>query len=250
METPEFAFERDASNVANAIHQFGLHYPVVQDNNMGTWDAYANESWPADFLIDAQGQVRYATVGEGDYSQTETAIRALLAEAGDSVGGKSPPTGVIVPSAVTTPETYLGTAPGRREGRSLPRISGGATTGPSPPGAWRSTTSPSAARGDIAARRPRNVAEAGIDLEFDAKNVYLVLSSPGERPLPVTVLLDGRPIPLRDAGADVHGGVVTVRGQRLYALVSLPQARQQHRLSLRFAPGVTGNDVHVRVEAK
>ena len=54
VETPEFAFEHDAANVANAISQFGLRYPVVQDNNMGTWNAYGNQYWPADYLIDAQ----------------------------------------------------------------------------------------------------------------------------------------------------------------------------------------------------
>ncbi len=53
VETPEFAFEHDAGNVANAIDQFGIRYPVVQDNNMGTWNAYGNEYWPADYLIDA-----------------------------------------------------------------------------------------------------------------------------------------------------------------------------------------------------
>ena len=69
--------------------------------------------------------------------------------------------------------------------------------------------------------------------------MYLVLSSPGERPLPVTVLLDGHPISAADSGADVHGGVATVRRQRLYWLVSLPND-QRHQLSLRFADGVTG----------
>src|SRR5271154_2822057 len=67
VETPEFEFEKNASNVSNAIGQFGLRYPVVQDNNMGTWNAYGNEYLPADYLIDAKGQVRYATFGEGDY---------------------------------------------------------------------------------------------------------------------------------------------------------------------------------------
>ena len=69
--------------------------------------------------------------------------------------------------------------------------------------------------------------------------MYLVLSSPGERPLPVQVLLDGHPISAADAGADVHGGVATVRRQRLYSLVSL-RGDQRHHLSLRFADGVTG----------
>ena len=126
VETPEFAFEHDAGNVANAIDQFGLHYPVVQDNDMGTWNAYGNESWPADYLIDAHGQVRYATIGEGDYDKTETAIRALLAEAGSQVGGRSRPRDVVVPCRQATPETYLGTRPRRRLDRR--RRSRGCTT--------------------------------------------------------------------------------------------------------------------------
>ncbi len=237
VETPEFAFEHDASNVANAIHQFGLHYPVVQDNNMGTWNAYANESWPADFLIDAQGQVRYTTVGEGDYSQTETAIRALLAEAGYDVGGKSHPTGVIVPSAVATPETYLGAA--RAEGWIHPPTSGLHDYGPSPSSSLALNEFAYSGSWNISSQPAEAVSGAGVDVEFEAKHVYLVLSSAGERPRGVQVLLDGRPIPARDAGADAHGGVVTVRGQRLYTLVSLP-GDERHRLSLRFAPGVTG----------
>jgi hypothetical protein len=80
---------------------------------------------------------------------------------------------------------------------------------------------------------------ATIDAEFRARRVYLVLGSAGETPRPVEVLLDGRPIPAADAGADVHGGRLIVRGERLYGLVSLPGV-QSHRLSLRFAPGVTG----------
>jgi cytochrome c biogenesis protein CcdA/thiol-disulfide isomerase/thioredoxin len=237
VETPEFAFEHDASNVAGAIEQFGIRYPVVQDNNMGTWNAYGNEYWPADYLIDAHGQVRYTSFGEGDYGETETAIRALLAEAGAQVGGMSHPTDVIVPSEEATPETYLGTA--RAEGWVNGPHAGLHDYGPGPhpnldvsdfayTGAW-----------NIAAQPAEAVANAGIELNFEAKNVYLVLSSPGERPLPVQVMLDGHPIPAADAGADVHNGVVTVRRQRLYTLVSLP-GDQQHLLALRFAPGVTG----------
>jgi hypothetical protein len=90
----------------------------------------------------------------------------------------------------------------------------------------------------IAEQPAEALAGAAIDVEFQAKHVYLVLSSPGERPLPVQVLLDGRPIPASEAGADVHGGVVTVRRQRLYTLVSLPQD-ERHHLGLRFASGVS-----------
>jgi cytochrome c biogenesis protein CcdA/thiol-disulfide isomerase/thioredoxin len=237
VETPEFAFERDAANVANAIQQFGLRYPVVQDNDMGTWNAYANEYWPADYLIDAHGNVRYAAAGEGDYGTTETAIRALLAEAGASVGGRGHPTGVVVPSQETTPETYLGTA--RAQGWVDPPKAGthdyGSGAASALPlndflysGTWSISEQPAVAGPG-----------AAIDVEFQAKHAYLVLSSPGEQPRSVHVLLDGKPISGADAGADVHGGLVTVRRQRLYTLVSLPRVGR-HRLTLRFAPGVTG----------
>jgi cytochrome c biogenesis protein CcdA/thiol-disulfide isomerase/thioredoxin len=236
VETPEFAFEHDASNVANAIGQFGLRYPVVQDNNMGTWNAYGNEDWPADYLIDAHGQVRYMADGEGDYAQTETAIRALLAEAGYAVAGKSHPTGVVVPSQQATPETYLGTE--RAEGWVNPPKPGLHDYGP-PPASLPLNAFAFSGPWSIQGQPASALSGAGIDLHFLAKHVYLVLSSAGEHPRAVQVLLDGRPISSRDAGADVHGGVVTVRGQRLYTLVSLPR-EAQHQLSLRFQPGVTG----------
>ena len=79
----------------------------------------------------------------------------------------------------------------------------------------------------------------GIDAEFQAKDAYLVLSSAGEQPRTLRVLLDGRPIPAADAGGDVHAGSVTVTRQRLYTLVSL-RGDQRHRLGLRFAPGIAG----------
>jgi cytochrome c biogenesis protein CcdA/thiol-disulfide isomerase/thioredoxin len=240
VHTPEFAFEHEAGNVRDAIGQFGLRYPVVQDNEMGTWNAYGNEYWPADYLIDAQGQVRYTAFGEGDYGKTETAIRALLAEAGAQVGGKGHPTGVVTPSAVATPETYLGTE--RAQGWINGPKGGQHDYGPPPSGQlalndfaysgiWNIGGQPATA---VASSRP-----SGLDLEFEAKNVYLVLSSPGERPLPVQVLLNGRPIAAADAGADVHDGTTIVRRQRLYSLVSL-SGDKRGRLSLRFAPGVSG----------
>jgi cytochrome c biogenesis protein CcdA/thiol-disulfide isomerase/thioredoxin len=236
VETPEFSFEKDASNVRDAIGQFGLRYPVVQDNQMGTWNAYGNEYWPADYLIDAHGQVRYAAFGEGDYRQTETAIRALLAEKGAHVGGRGHPSDVVVPSRQATPETYVGTARAEgwlREPKAGLHDYGGPVTGDPTlnqfilSGRWQIAEQPATA-----------IAAAGIDVEFEARHVYLVLSSPRERPLPVQVLLNGRPISASDAGADVHGGIVTVRRQRLYSLVSLAHLARGH-LALRFAPGVS-----------
>jgi cytochrome c biogenesis protein CcdA/thiol-disulfide isomerase/thioredoxin len=237
VETPEFAFEHDASNVSNAIKQFGLKYPVVQDNKMGTWNAYGNEYWPADYLIDAKGQVRYAAFGEGDYDKTETAIRALLAEKGSQIGGKSHPADVVVPSEQATPETYLGTA--RADGWIDEPRNGTHDYGVAPTGSLSLNDFAFSGTWNIASQPATAVSSAGVDVEFEAKNVYLVLSSAGGTPRPVQVLLDGKPISARAAGTDVYGGVVTVRGQRLYTLVSLPRD-ERHRLSLRFAPGVSG----------
>jgi cytochrome c biogenesis protein CcdA/thiol-disulfide isomerase/thioredoxin len=237
VETPEFAFEKEASNVRDAIDQFGLRYPVAQDNEMGTWNAYGNQYWPADYLIDAKGDVRYATAGEGDYQQTETAIRALLAEAGASVGGRSHPTDVVTPSEVATPETYLGTA--RAQGWRVPPKTGVHSYGVGAPARLGLNELAYSGTWDIAEQPATAVSGAGIDLQFEAKNVYLVLSSTGASPRQVQVLLDGRPISARDSGADVRDGAVTVTGQRLYSLVSLT-SDQEHRLSLRFAPGVSG----------
>jgi cytochrome c biogenesis protein CcdA/thiol-disulfide isomerase/thioredoxin len=237
VETPEFAFERDAANVANSIKQFGLRYPVVQDNEMGTWNAYGNEYWPADYLIDARGQVRYAAFGEGDYDKTETAIRALLAEKGSQVGGRSRPSDVVVPSQQATPETYLGTE--RGQGWIDPPKTGTHSYGSPLTGRLSLNDFAFSGTWRIAGQPATAVENAGIDVDFQAKNVYLVLSSAAETPRPVQVLLDGRPISAADAGADVHGAVVTVRGQRLYTLVSL-RKDERHHLGLRFAPGVTG----------
>jgi cytochrome c biogenesis protein CcdA/thiol-disulfide isomerase/thioredoxin len=236
VHTPEFSFERDSGNVANAISQFGLRYPVVQDNEMGTWNAYGNQYWPADYLIDRSGNVRYTSFGEGDYQRVESVIRALLAEAGRKPGATSKPTGVITPSQQTTPETYLGTA--RAEGWIDPPLPGPHLYPPAPAklalgqfaysGRWKISEQPATA-----------ISDAGIDVEFQAKHVYLVMSSANSRPRALTVLLDNRPVSRRLAGQDVHGASVTVTRQRLYTLISLPRA-ERHRLSLRLAPGVSG----------
>jgi cytochrome c biogenesis protein CcdA/thiol-disulfide isomerase/thioredoxin len=237
VETPEFAFEHDASNVASAISSFGIRYPVVQDNEYGTWDAYHNESWPADYIIDAHGQVRDLAVGEGDYSTTESVIRALLAESGAQVGGKSHPTDVVLPSEEATPETYLGT--NRAQGWINGPKSGTHDYGSPPTGTLSLNDFAYSGTWKIAGQPAEAVSEAGLNLEFEAKHVYLVLSSTGNVPRTVQVLLDGRPISAADAGSDVHNGLVTVKGERLYTLVSLHHD-EQHHLSLRFAPGVTG----------
>ncbi len=239
VEAPEFQFEKLAGNVKDAIEQFGLRYPIVQDNNMGTWNAYGNEYWPADYLIDAKGQVRYATFGEGEYEKTETAIRALLAEAGYQVGAKSRPTGVIRPSDEATPESYTGTA--RAQGFVKGPYTGTHDYGPPPTSELPLNDLAYSGTWNVGAQPAEAVSEAGINLHFEAKNVYLVLSSQDERPMQVRVMLDGHPIPAADSGADVHDGIVTVRRQRLYWLVALPDD-ESHELALRLQDGLVAYD--------
>jgi cytochrome c biogenesis protein CcdA/thiol-disulfide isomerase/thioredoxin len=237
VHTPEFAFEHDAGNVGRAIRRLGIRYPVVQDNDNGTWDAYANLYWPADYLIDARGEVRYASIGEGDYDKTENAIRLLLAEAGHRrLGADAHPEGVVVPSKRTTPETYLGTA--RAQGWLVPPARGEHSY-PRAAGKLPVNHFAFGGRWDIGAQAATARRSATIDAGVQAKNVYLVLSPPRSGRGTVQVLVDGRPAGPGVAGADVHGGRVTVTTQRLYTLVSLPR-NERHALTLRLSPGVSG----------
>src|SRR5919109_1787523 len=109
VHSPEFPFEKNAENVGAAIRQNHLTYPVVQDNDLATWDAWGNQFWPAHYLVDANGNVRAAQFGEGGYDETERAIRTLLEEAGHrDIGPGARASGQGPPTAEITPETYLG----------------------------------------------------------------------------------------------------------------------------------------------
>ena len=80
VHTPEFGYEADLANVEAALARFGVTWPVAIDNDKTTWRAYANRFWPAMYLIDKAGNLRYLKIGEGQYEQTEAVIQALLAE--------------------------------------------------------------------------------------------------------------------------------------------------------------------------
>ncbi|TAK92439.1 MAG: thioredoxin family protein [Burkholderiaceae bacterium] len=80
VHTPEFPVEKETANVQKAIARFGIHYPVAQDNNYATWNAYQNQYWPARYLIDREGTIARTHIGEGDYEGMEAAIRELLAK--------------------------------------------------------------------------------------------------------------------------------------------------------------------------
>jgi thiol-disulfide isomerase/thioredoxin len=237
VHTPEFTFEREAANVERAVAQNRLRYPVAQDNDYATWSAWGNQYWPAKYLIDGRGRVRYAHFGEGAYEETEAAIRALLAESGAERLGDPARARVETAAAdLATPETYLGY---ERAARFLP--------GPLRPGVGRYPGVDElppihfalSGTWDVSREAARAVRGAELDARVTARRVFLVLSSRDGRPRDVQVLLDGRPIAAPDAGADVHGGRLTVREERLYRLVSLDGV-EDRRLTLRFPPGVTG----------
>lgn len=80
VQTPEFNDEKNIDNVKTAVNNFQIKYPVILDNNYANWNAYGNNYWPRDYLIDNQGYIRYSHIGEGDYDQTEQIIQSLLAE--------------------------------------------------------------------------------------------------------------------------------------------------------------------------
>jgi hypothetical protein len=109
VHTPEFAFEHVVSNVRAQAAALGVRYPVAIDDNYATWNAYDNEYWPADYLIDAQGDIRYVNFGEGDYSNTEQLIRQLLQAAHPSVALPAPSdVPDKTPTGEMSPETYVG----------------------------------------------------------------------------------------------------------------------------------------------
>ena len=228
----------------------GSRYPVVQDNELGTWTAFGNQYWPAKYLIDADGRgpLRPLRRGRlrGDRARDPLPARrgrarATSARAAAGRGRDAPI------RTLRTPETYLGAA--RAQGWvERPRSRDAATTAAPSGLAWtepvrlrRRLGRSAASRRPRARRRRRSLALPGAPR----------LPGPGlaaGQPREVRVLLDGKPIPDRRAGEDVHGGVATDRRQRLYRLVDLPRAGR-HLLTLRFEPGDRGLRVHVRLAA-
>jgi cytochrome c biogenesis protein CcdA/thiol-disulfide isomerase/thioredoxin len=224
VETPEFTFEKEAGNVRQAIKSDGLTYPVVQDNRYGTWDAYQNEYWPADYFIDSTGEIRHTQFGEGDYTRDEQVVRELLRAA----GAKHLP-GLMTAKAQTaskqlgTPETYLDPSHASADQedfveplqRGVYSYSAPKTLGLDQ---WALGGSWSVGSQSITPSGVSATVSGGVQ----ARDVYLVMTSTGNKPRRGRVLLDGKPIPAADRGADVGpGGYFTVTSERLYRLVKL-----------------------------
>ncbi len=217
VHTPEFAFEHDLGNVRSAVKRLDVTWPVALDNDYGTWTAWGNQYWPADYIVDATGHVRGGHFGEGDYARTEHELRELLHISGPRthvVGG--------VPTGLVTPETYLGPERldrARYEGSSL--VTGrahrfvAATSLPQNAITYGGTWT---LRGQTATAG----AGAELKLHFHAKNVYIVLGGKGS----LTSMLPGMPS-MR----------LAVTADKLYTLVS-GAATKDETIDLRLSPGV------------
>ena len=217
VHSPEFAFERVESNVRENAGSLGVRYPIALDNDFGTWSAWHNRYWPAKYLIDRAGHIRYYHFGEGEYAQTEAAIRTLL---GDGLPPASNAKEAESDGLLITPETYLGF-------QRLARYGGEAVV----PGVERRYELPQklyasefAFGGTWRVEDERAVAghDARLRLAYRARDVFLVLTGTGE----VEVLVDGKP-----------ERRVKVRGDRLYTLVERERGGN-HVLELRFEPGL------------
>jgi cytochrome c biogenesis protein CcdA/thiol-disulfide isomerase/thioredoxin len=225
VHTPEFDFEHVASNVQSAISRLGVTYPVAMDNDYGTWNAWGNNSWPAEYLIDAQGNVRYGSVGESDYGVTEAAIRALLTSDGAQL-----PAVTSVPDATPqqemSPESYLGYS-------RLARYAGTPAVVHDRPATYTPASHLGAnqlsysGQWTVGAENIKAGQNARLEMNVSAADVYLVLSGTGT----VTGTLGGKPLPVQHVS-----GVPT-----LYTIAS-GQMTRSGRLALSVSPGVSAYD--------
>jgi cytochrome c biogenesis protein CcdA/thiol-disulfide isomerase/thioredoxin len=217
VHTPEFAFEHVTSNVRGAVKRLGVRYPVVQDNDFNIWNAYSNQYWPAEYLIDRSGHVRHAHFGEGEYDQSEKLIRNLLGVDRGSMTEVRDET----PTGALTPESYVGYA-------RADRFIGDKVQADRPATYHLPATLPLhdlAFGGSWMVLKERAVAGPGAALRvhFQASKAYLVLGGHGT----VEVLVNGK-----------RQRKVRVDGDRLYTLVHAPH-QLDALLELRFTRGIS-----------
>lgn len=225
IHTPEFAFERSKENVEDAIKMYNIRYPVLQDNEYENWNAYENRYWPAKYLIDASGRIRYTHFGEGAYEETERKIQELLLENGagqlDSLKIDQKDTFLF---QRRTPEIYLGSR--RTEGRVV-------STNNMPldsyvlDGKWT-----------ISDEYARSSPTSSLTLHFQGKEVNLVMSplKKGDR---AKVYLNDEVVQSGDSGSDVVDGIITLDTERLYHIIRLKEHSRSSILRIEFIDGAT-----------
>ena len=245
VHAPEFAFEREPANVAKAIKDLEIRYPVALDNQYKLWSALKNNYWPAHYFIDARGRIRYFHHGEGEYDVSERVIRQLLAEAGhapkDMAMAKAKASGAQAAAAfgdVKSGETYIGYArsanfasPGGLAHDQLKTYG----TAPLKLNDW-------ALEGQWLDKRQSALSfapGAKIGFRFHARDLHLVLGPGGGKPVRFRVSIDGQP-PRGDAGVDAAAdGSGTVTEQRLYQLIRQKGPVRDRSFEIEFLdPGV------------
>lgn len=241
LHAPEFAFEKKKENVEKAVKEANIKYPVGLDNELGTWNAFNNQFWPAKYLIDKDGKIRYTHFGEGDYDITEQNIRALLSENGQKFDSGMKTEEVVntgKTSPLQTPETYLGwsratTFANRTDtkynevGRyEYKNISSNEWT---IDGNWQ-----------INSENIISQTNAKLKFNFQSKEVYLVMGSTTPQSLKIT--LNGKSVDSNNfAGRDANDGTIEVQEYRLYRLIDLSVFNSNQILELEVPPGVNLN---------
>lgn len=213
VHSPEFEFEKRPENVNTAIRQFKIGYPVAMDNRMATWKSYANQYWPAHYLIDKDGMVVYTHFGEGNYPTLENNIRLLLG----LDQAKSDPKNLQTVIQKQTPETYLGSdRSSRNSNESLKTLTYPAHL---PPDSWALQGNWKITKQFVQSQK----ADDAIRLNFKAKKVFAVMMTEKGTPVDVDIFIDGKRA-ITNNGSDVSNGIVTVKNAKLYELVNLEKA--------------------------
>jgi len=248
VHTPEFAFERDAGNVAKAAARLGVTYPVAIDSDFRIWNAFGNQAWPAIYVFGADGRLQRQVLGEGEYDETERTIRQLLDEAhkgapGGVVQAAIEATGTQVAadlSDLRSPETYVGYDKGGNFASADPVV-------PDAPQQYRPLNDiplngwALSGRWQIGGEYISLAGTSGsIFYHFHARDLHLVLA-PGANGKPVRfrVTIDGKP-PGANHGTDTDAqGFGTVRASRLYQLVRQAGPVTDRNFAVEFLdPGV------------
>lgn len=236
VHTPEFAFEKELPNVQKAVKDLNIQYPVVQDNDYKTWQAYDNHYWPAKYIVDRQGNVRFVHFGEGEYAETEKVIQELLFE------NTQKPNDVVVKdmtedvdfTKIATPETYLGYERGELNGNTE-------TIKVDQPQLFTEPTKIETNRfyfvGSWTVGKEfvtLNKAGGKLMMNYQANKINLVAESPAQ-PVVAKVLLDGQPIPKEKMGKDVRpDGTMMIDKATLYNLVDTDTSYEKHTVTLEF----------------
>ena len=234
VHAPEFEFEKKKENVQKAMNDFGLTYPVVQDNDLKIWTAYNNQFWPAHYLINKDGQIVYQHFGEGNYVETENAIRQLLKQ--KPLDQKE----VQTPDMRLTPETYLGWSRAQAyvndNHLQTDQTAQYSFTGDVSQDAVGLKGSWEVDKDHIVAKQD----QASLSLNFIAHQVYIVLDKPASGGNgTVSVTMDGKALPttyrVKGMSAD---GVITVDHAGKYDVLDLHNDYGRHTIELKTSNGV------------